>query len=366
MTDVLISGKITAVSPINISKPDADPKERGVPHMQVMEGGMSNRVPVIPGNTFRGMLRSHCATLAARSIGRPLSLAEFNLLYKGGIKGSDKEEIGDVIRSVAFRKSNPLLGLFGSSAPIWINGRVSVGSAMPAEFDSVATTSLGGARRDEIRLNPEILDGMEETERGSYIEYVTVMREVSSLKAQIESIERTTRRVMAKAIASEDKAQQREAKSTQNDNKKEIAALEAKLKAARNSEHYANAIGRPLDPILAIAPGSVFSQRITADGLFDDEAGLLLEALKSLSKDCRIGGKASIGFGLFKADWSIMVRPGKEADWKNCATLHIDPDTCEFNPMHPFAETAEKAWHERASKENGLCVREFLTKNKEK
>lgn len=340
MIDFTLIGTLVPLTPINISRPDTsrDDPHAGVPMMTVVGRGGRRQVPNIPGETFKGMLRAAAADLATR--GRKLDLTLYNTLYKGGIKGSEKETVDDLRKTATFRNSNPVLGLFGASSPRWVHGCLSVGPAMPASEDEVAVTSSNGMRMDDFRRDPERLGRLDPESAEGYMEYTAIVKEVSQLENENEKLGRES----YKLKNPRDGAKEADAAERIAANTKTVKENEARLKVLRESEHYKNTIGRPLPFKNGIAPGSTLHQRITGTALTDVEFGLFLDTLRELRHRCRIGGLDTIGYGLYKADWRLSVMEDGEDDFSDAGTLRLAPNEFALDSKHPAVARALEAW----------------------
>ena len=341
MIDFTLIGTIVPLTPINISRPDSkDDPHAGVPMITVTGRGGRRQLPHVPGETYKGMLRAAAADLATR--GRKLDLTLYNTLYKGGIKGSEKEAVDDLRKTATFRNSNPVLGLFGASAPRWVHGCLSVGPSMPASEEEVAVTSSNGMRMDDFRRDPERLGRLDPKSVEGYMEYSAVVKEVSQTEAENERLGREN----YKLKNPRDGAKEPDAAERIAANLKTIKENDVRLKALRENEHYKNTIGRPLPFKNGIAPGSILHQRICGTALTDVEFGLFLDTLRQLRHRCRIGGLDTIGYGFYKADWRLSVMEDGEDDFSDAGTVRLAPNEFSLESKHPAVARALAAWRE--------------------
>lgn len=348
--DVRFEGTLTAVEPIHISQPEQETP--GVCMVPVFYGDEERHVPCIPGGTFKGLVRSRAGEITHRSYMRTPSLDDYYLVFKGGIKGSEKEANLSFAESMAYRESHPILGLFGSAAPYWLKGRVQFGHLRPVTPDQASVVQFGGVRRDDFRLDPARLAILSEKEQESYAAYVLAMRKVSALRNKEAEASAAYRRVKKAADANKsDLAAAREVDRVG----KELSQIRKDIEEAKQDDDFANTVGRPLDAVNAIGPGSRFRSGIVALGLTDAEAGLLVETLRSLAGNCRIGGKAANGFGDFRADWEISVRDDDFCEWKEAGRLTVEQGSAEYRPQSEALDKAVQAW-ERLAQEKAKAA----------
>jgi CRISPR type IV-associated protein Csf2 len=109
--------------------------------------------PYFPASAIRGALRR-----AARNVlfdyikDKKWGLELHRLLTIGGVSSSGPEGDININAIQAFRKNNPLISLFGAtSGPNnpWIEGRLSVGHAIPS--DPFQPSIITGIRTDPVR-----------------------------------------------------------------------------------------------------------------------------------------------------------------------------------------------------------------------
>jgi hypothetical protein len=139
---VVFDGTLTVVSPIAVSPPKsaemgaAKDRVQRLPTMPLIEDGVPRTTAYLPASTIRGALRRAAVAvvidLLALDGAVKLTPHDYLLLALGGVK--DRKEEGDTadtkgvdLQAVqAFRKSNPLVSLFGAMA-IDIGGNLRVG-----------------------------------------------------------------------------------------------------------------------------------------------------------------------------------------------------------------------------------------------
>lgn len=333
MIDFDLTGVITARTPIHISHADVPEGELGTPMTTIRNEGGLQPVPHIPGSTIKGLLRSACGGVAARNKRMPMEV--YNILFKGGIKGDEKEKTDDLRRNAEFRAAAPLLGLFGAASPQWVPGALSILPAQPTSLEDFSIVHLGGARRDMFRQNPEEFSVLDDEGVEDYFKYADAMKAVSQANGEIEDLRR---RIM-------------KAKRTTDGTGESVADLNAAIKEvekrrdlSKSSENYSNAIGRPLPQKRMIGPGSRFDQSICGRGVHDVEFGLLLEGLRALSNKCRIGGLASSGMGYFDATWRLRVKEAAVDDWEDAGSVSLSPEGFVLSSEHPIVTRAQAAW----------------------
>jgi len=337
--DVRFEGTLTAVEPIHISQPDQETP--GVCMVSVFYGEEERQVPCIPGGTFKGLARNRAGEITHRRYMRSPSLDEYYLVFKGGIKGSEKEANLSFSESNAYRSSHPVLGLFGSAAPYWLKGRVQFGHLRPVAPEAASVVQFGGVRRDDFRLDPARLGMLSEKDQEAYAAYVVAMRKVSALRNRETEVSGDYRR--AKKASEANKADLAAAKEAERVGK-ELAEIRKAIEEARQDDDFSNTVGRPLELVNAIGPGSRMHSRIVGLGLLDPEAGLLVETLKSLAGNCRIGGKAGTGFGGFRAEWDVFVREDDFSEWIPAGRLAVEQDKAEYQPAGEALGKALQAW----------------------
>lgn len=340
MIDINMQGTLTALSHITIAHKDAPDAERGLVMTTIPHEGGPVRMPEIPGSSLKGLLRAKCGAVEAR--GRTMSLDVYNILFKGGIKGDEKESTDDLRRHAEFRETSPLVGLFGAAAPQWAKGRLVVRSAQALSPDKVVIVGVGGARRDDFKQNPETLGLLDDQGIADYYDYAETMKAVS--RANAETIDLGRRIVKAKKAKRD---------GGEGESVAEIEALlkenEARIAKLKESDNYANAVGRPLPGVPAIGAGSVFSHGFDARGISYAEFGLFLAGLKELSELCSIGGHASTGYGLFEATYRLKVREAG-GDWESAGSIAVGPMNFVVDGDNAFVKRAQRAWEEVAGK----------------
>jgi CRISPR type IV-associated protein Csf2 len=344
--DLVLRGTIVPITPIHITRPDAPKEDGGAPHLNVMLGNGITRVPYIPGESLKGMLRSRSADIASRASDQENSLKLFLSLYKGGIKGKEKENSDDVRRVVNFRESNPVLGLYGAAAPMWLGGSLSIQHAYPEDPDQAATHEGAGARLDNFKREPQRLEGIPEAMVEEYMDYVDSMRLRSDLRTQEKSFNPDISKLMKRKESGENVQAELDVFA---EKKKAIKAQIAEVDAMET-------IGRPLDAIKAIAPGSKLSHTIRVIRGTDAEVGLLLETLRSVSDLCRIGGHRSTGYGFFKAEYSLLIREDEGSPYEAAGSVSISPEDFSLDSDHPLVERALEAWKSRVADPASLHV----------
>lgn len=290
---IVFDGSIVPLTPISVSKIGADKDCPQVPIINVVTPGGVVSMPQIGGETFKGFLRATSAEEIFETKGLPRTTEAYLILAKGGIK-SDEKETTNIMEHLAFREKNPMAGLYGNSAPVWSASAMSVLPAMPIDATSASIASTGGrARRDDFRQNPSLLARFSEDEVEGYLQRLNDVKENSAKKVETSKIDAELKKLKAK----------------REDNEERIAELQA-LKQKEAERKGPIAVGRPLDPVYGIAPGSILHSKIILQGVTDVEAGLFLRTLERMQWNCRIGGYKAIGHGFFQANWKISIRDG--------------------------------------------------------
>ena len=343
MIDFSMIGTMVPQSPINISHPDSPEDKKGVPTMPVVLAGGIAEMPYIPGATIKGLLRATTADLATRN--RRMGLDVYNILYKGGIKGSEKEGLENLRRNDEFRRSSPVLGLYGAASPMWLAGCLAFLPALPMRSEDYAISEQGGARLDDMRLDPERLSKLEDKAVDDYFAYAQVVKDAAAKEGEIEAHKRSIMK-----LKREDQSGNAAAISALSET---IKAEEAALKEIRSSDSFKNVIGRPLPVRKGIAVGSILHQRIEGRGVLDAEFGLFLEAVRSLQDDCRIGGMRTIGYGYFAAEWRLKVRR-VGGEFEDAGSISVSRDGFSLKSDHPVVAEALAAWKDTQDGHSGV------------
>lgn len=350
--DIILEGTLKAKTPISIKRKGQEDLQ-GVPQIFMLFAGGAKETPFIPGETFKGLLRSVSADIVTRVIGEQ-GLHEYFLLHKGGIKADGKEPAPDVVNIGKFRRSNPLIGLYGAAAPEWLGGSISVGPGLPGSLDDVKVAVSDGSRRDDFRLDPERLLLLDPESRALYGRYVQGVRDKGAVATEIKKLTGE----LKKAKSSADPAENAKIKDIQS----AIDTLKSEEAALKDGAEVGNTVGRPLENKYAIAPGSTFNQRIEIFRGEDAEVGLLLATLEELSQTCRIGGMRSIGYGHFEGSWNIKVRDGADRAYSSAGTISIKPQSFELNSDHPAITRALDAWKAREAAPESISVKDYAAK----
>jgi len=335
---ICFSGEITAVSPINISvfRDKTDKNEpMGIPtHTVMSENGGKSLVPTVPGYNFKGALR-HRAVDVLRDIlaeaGQTdrLDLDAYYLNAIGGVKGSESEDVRNILRMRELRAASPLLGLFGAAVPHFIQGclNVNFADAQPGFFEYY---NEKGVRTDAVRRRPALLTELAGDALSEYADYVSDRAEVRDQKSKVTAL--------GSKIAAARKA----------GNDVERKALESELTAERKTLETMSAetgaqIMRPIER-RGIAAGTQFPHTMTLVSPTDAELGLMLAALKRFAANCRLGGLENIGFGQIKASWTIENIDLKTLERTRLGSVKIADCEFEADLAHETLQAAIAAW----------------------
>jgi CRISPR type IV-associated protein Csf2 len=337
--DIRLVGTIRALAPIHISrKDDEDPNLKGCPTIIRTTSGGREMLPFIGGETIKGLLRAAAGDIVTHASGESLILSDYYKLFKGGIKGGDSEGPADIKATIGLRQSNPVFGLFGMAAPRWLGSSIEVGAAVPESESDAAIHRTSGARRDDFKLSPERMAMLADTSVEEYAEARDMEKKRSALKARLASIKQEIAKISVK--------QKKEEVPGGNERKAELRAEDEAIKKQledMKGEDNSNTVGRPLS-LQAIAMGSTFQHRIVGFRSTHQEVGLLLESLRHIRNQCRIGGKKSTGYGAFEAQWSIGVRTDPFADYEHGGHIVLSPDHFELTSPHALVTQALDAW----------------------
>ena len=325
---IRLRGLITAEGPIMIRRPDLE--EGRVLTMNVVDVNSVTRVPVIPGETFKGLMRSlaYCVAVDAAIRANPSLTVTLNRVYeqaKGGLKFTEEKK--ELVSDRALRDRHPLLSVFGAASPN-LEGRCLFGigkSNVPAA--AFGTGMPGGARRDPVMTSPNVADLLSDDEKTKFASRSVVVADASAAK-QAEKAAATLLAAAKKKNLGEVEIAAREA---------DLAAAKAALVAIKNLDDFDLAMQRPV-PAKAAAPiGTDFSQTITIRDVTDIELGLLLAAFELLGREPLIGGGVTAGCGAISARYDIDVLTdtdeagARSAQYKAAGSLVIEPPKC---PAH--------------------------------
>ena len=256
--------------------------------------------PYFPASAIRGALRR-----AARNVlfdyikDKKWGLELHRLLTIGGVSSSGPEGDININAIQAFRKNNPLISLFGAtSGPNnpWIEGRLSVGHAIPSE--PFQPSIITGIRTDPVRRKPGEITMLNEASAAALDDICNAGRTVSKLNRQTEQL----------------KIDLKNAKKAKSKDEAHIAQLTEQIeKVAEQIEEAAAISGSsvsiqlPLSGYETIPPSMPLNQRIVARGVTLVELGLFVASLRKFAKDPLLGAHQAHGCGIVRCDWDVSV-----------------------------------------------------------
>ena len=309
---VVFEGTLTAVSPIAVSPPKlgemgaAKDKVQRLPTMPVIDDGVPRTTAYLPASTIRGALRRAAVAvvidLLALDGAVKLTPHDYLLLALGGVK--DRKEEGDTadtkgvdLQAVqAFRKSNPLVSLFGAMA-IDIGGNLRVGHGVP----TVAFTPghLGeGARHDPFARQPALLELFDADVAEDFLVRNAARLEGNRLESQVGLAERKMRDLAKAKNSDVEKA---------NALKAQISQLNTDAKAAFEKAGGTVNIQQPLNGYEALPIGLEMRHKITGDQLTPVELALLLAALERFAFQPVLGAHVAHGCGELTGSWTVKI-----------------------------------------------------------
>jgi CRISPR type IV-associated protein Csf2 len=334
-----LSGLIKAQTPICITRIGQGDQ---VLSMTVMKGEYPIRVPVIPGETLKGLLRAlafRCAVDAAlranpnfkMSLDKVYEQAKGGLAFVGGPIELGAEE--------NLRVRNPILSLFGAASPKII-GRLIVEPAI-GRLPIGDKASLGmelpeGLRRDPFLADGRLFNVLSKDDRKRWSRQSAFVSLMSSANRKLED----ARRALARARKTEgiDLAPFEKA----------VADATAEVDSLRQDEDYTLAMQRPVPTKNAIVAGTVFDHRMEIRDASLVEVGLFFAALSSWALDPRVGGERTAGYGRIEAEYSIeflaegeLRRSGR---WQPAGTVSIGSGGMILDSSHPIVAEALGAW----------------------
>jgi len=268
----VMSGTATALSPIVHGGEQRGTTMTEFRRVKAVVEGKVELLPVISGNSVRGILRRRCAefSLQAAGIDSVKHLATYQLLFGGGKlggkKGSHKAagQIPDKYINVAeertLRELLPALSVFGGS----LFNRILGGKLDPSEWMPICREAKG-------MLPEEYHEQAEQFSMYDLLDIIPFTRRDSAKERRLQQY------LDADTLAIYE--QQKEA--TQDDDEKEQA----------QQGRYAYE---------ALIPGTVFAVEFVLHDLDEVEMGTFLGGLALFATYPRIGGRAGWGWGKVK------------------------------------------------------------------
>jgi CRISPR type IV-associated protein Csf2 len=355
-----LGGTLTVETPLSITRPDQGKNARsdqGMPLLTmtvVTETGAPVKVPVIPGETVKGVLRRSTVEVYRSAIlghpdyeklfgdrANPWGLDDLYLFTLGGVKGSEKEDRNDLVRQTQLRQHNPILSLFGASTP-WVASRFFVDPAiavLPGAGDANLDYALpGGTRRDPFRQDPNLLADLTVDDREQWLEQNELTQQASAINAEIKRLKGQYARLTGDEKPDADAI--KAAKAALDD-------AEKRLKSVTDNPTYSNAVNRPLPKKAAIAPGTKMTHAMGVNGGTLLEIGLFLDGLAEFAVAPRIGGHRSVGHGRVSGDYEIKIRTLPNREKVPAGTVTISESAgLVIKSENPVVAAAMTAWAE--------------------
>lgn len=340
-----LQGEMTALSPVSIVTPngaqipmeEGDGKVAEVASLAVVSpSGEIVRVPVLTSTSLKSKIRHAAVRCALAALDEKPVLADYVYAAVGGIKSSEKEDAFDVVERDLRRAPNPVLGLFGASAP-WDASRVSVGNAIPdleRGYDPKMLSQVAtAARRDPFAANPALASILDPSAVPEYLG----QRSGTKAKVDADAAVREANDAISKAVKAGDEALVRELRA-------KVASLKEDAKKAKDAA--GNSVLMPYGHCY-IPQGVVFKQKITLLDVTAVEAGLFLAALDSaFLDDPLVGGRLGLQYGEVSASWNVSVRQG--GSWRQAGKIAAAP----FEPIaydDPQLASFLAAWRDFAA-----------------
>lgn len=145
----------------------------------------AGRLPVITGNSIRGILRDKLADHLLDSIGQPVDKETFNVLYSGGnISGSTKN---DVARAKQIRQHFPMLSLLGGGLGTMImSGQLVSGFCYPLCRESESFTGIESRISWHDLIDDIEFTRMDDSKDDTNIDRITDIEEEKKAKASTQ------------------------------------------------------------------------------------------------------------------------------------------------------------------------------------
>ncbi|MDZ4150506.1 hypothetical protein [Methylicorpusculum sp.] len=285
---------------------EGDEKTARLPRMakyfESLDGTAVNQcvfVPYFPASSIRGSIRRACRdALFELMQGQKWSLSMHRLLTIGGVSTSGEMKEVNINLIQEFRDKNPLVSLFGATAEPshpWIEGRISIGHAMPdAPFKPTIVT---GVRTDPVQRNPSEIVMLDEASAEALDKVCNAGRTMSRIKAKIEDLNKEIK-VAKKSHAPASAIQEQQ---------DQIAELTEKMNEASALFGTTVSIQMPLSGYEVIPPCLPLNQRIVARGVNLVELGLLVAGLRRFAKNPLLGAHHAHGCGVVRGEWDVTI-----------------------------------------------------------
>lgn len=341
-------GKVTAVTPISVTRPDdnfkslsADDKKPRLPRMGAKRDDVS---PFIPGSSFRGGLRRCALAYIARNLGCTFTTDQVYMLVEGvdTTKLTSAENVnGEIDKEASLREINPMLSLFGR----WgLSGHIGVGDLIPFDKNCIFTAGAG-VRTNEFIRNPSATQFIDETEL-SYLK--ELLKSDTDSSAEVREIESQLKKLIKSLRDAENSLE----KARINE---EISTLEAKKKDVRaNKIGSENTIQRPLSGFEALIPGTLLSQRLPLMMVNKSELGLFLSALAEFARNPTIGGHKNYACGEISAEYTLNYWPEDEDKPRAIASISFNDEGFVIT-----GDAADELYQVRDQFKNDLKAQKF-------
>lgn len=145
----------------------------------------AGRLPVITGNSVRGILRDKLADNLLDAIGHPVDKETFNVLYSGGnISGSTKN---DVQRAKLVRQHFPMISLLGGGLGTMImSGQLVSGFAYPICRESEQITGISSDQSWHNLIDDIEFTRMDDSKDDTNIDRIADVEEEKKAKASTQ------------------------------------------------------------------------------------------------------------------------------------------------------------------------------------
>ena len=254
-------------------------------HKFMQADGTDDEVPVISGNSIRGLLRDLANDVLIELLGRPkLSPACINFLYSGGslTKGADSSTL-NIQQARKLRELLPTVSLFGGGTGNQIHeGKLIVGRAVPLCAETKDWLPDGALSHHSAPLK-------------SIYEH---LEELGHTRTDDLKKERIKELVAPRQMESPAGGQ-----ITLSGTEEADAAVEARDKP-QQMRFYTE----------VLATGTVFYHELTALNVTEIEYAALVAALWALHRTPYLGGKKSNGFGQVRLEhqqWAELLPPAR-------------------------------------------------------
>lgn len=340
MPTIRFSGTIEAKTPILITRVGQGDRPLT---MVVMDRGRPVRVPVIPGETLKGLLRSLAFNIAveARKRADPaftMSLEEIYEEAKGGVAFASGPN--DLTFDDERRNGNPIVSLFGAASPTPIRGRLIIEPAMgrlsPQGSITLDMDLAEGVRRDPLLADNALIHLLRPGEEKKWSRQMGLIRHGAKKKKDLEDAQKALRKARRAQSADFDLYETKASEAA------------AEVEKFKQGDDYTLAVQRPLPSKPATPAGVIFDHRMEIRNASLLEIGLFLDTLRSWSLDLRIGGGRTAGYGRIELNYSIQILTSEKwpqkPEWLTVGSLRLGDSGMTLDAPDPTLEDAAKAW----------------------